>query len=221
MQQKLKTVRQTSRVEIVERKSRFIAVCRPINTESEAQELIDAERQMYRDASHHVYAWIIRSDILVQRFSDDREPQGTAGKPILNLLSRLELEHTAIVVTRYFGGTLLGTGGLSRAYSKAATLAVEQAGIVDLYLCQRFQITVDYAGFDRLNRAWNNQSWIVEKPDYGSQIKTGVIVPVESIDHFNQLSSDVTAGAINIVADAQIYRPLPPPDPPPDLSGKA
>ena len=120
MLEQYKTVLEQGQQEIVEKKSRFIATVRPVKTEEEAKSFIEEIKKIYWNATHNVFAYQIGERNEIQRFSDDGEPQGTAGMPVLDVLQREDIKNTAIVVTRYFGGTLLGTGGLVRAYGKSA-----------------------------------------------------------------------------------------------------
>jgi len=149
-----KTVAGAAETEYVERKSRFIARCWPVETEAEAAELLAGLRKRYYDASHHCYAWRIGdaprtgSRGEMAKSSDDGEPSGTAGRPILEVLTRQDVTNVLLVVTRYFGGILLGAGGLVRAYTKAATLALDAAGIAEMRDCARLEIRVPYALWD-------------------------------------------------------------------------
>ena len=144
MLKKYKTILAQAEAEIVEKKSRFIATVRPVKTEEEARSFIEELKKKYWDATHNVFAYQIGERNEIQRFSDDGEPQGTAGMPVLNVLKGEDVKDTAIVVTRYFGGTLLGTGGLVRAYGKAAKEGLLTAGIAELVLYSRYFVTVDY-----------------------------------------------------------------------------
>ena len=115
MRDNYRTVASSSQIELEEKKSRFIAVCRPLVNEIEANAFVSGIRQEYPDATHHVYAWILGGETILQRYSDDGEPQGTAGIPVLDVLRKNGIDQAGIVVVRYFGGTLLGTGGLVHA----------------------------------------------------------------------------------------------------------
>ncbi len=118
-----KTIYENGEGEVIEKKSRFIAIAAPVQSEEEATAFVESIRKKYWDARHHCYAYILGEKKEIRRMSDDGEPTGTAGKPILDLIEGGDLTNTIIVVTRYFGGTLLGTGGLARAYSSAARAA--------------------------------------------------------------------------------------------------
>ncbi len=139
-----KTIRKPAREEFIEKRSRFIGHVRPVKTEEEAVAFIQEIRESYRDASHNVYAYVLREHNLM-RHSDDGEPSGTAGMPVLEVLRQEGLTDAAVVVTRYFGGTLLGTGGLVRAYTKSAKLAAESGGLLVLRRCLLYRLICDYS----------------------------------------------------------------------------
>ena len=217
MREHYRTVAMPARIEIEERKSRFIATCRPLASEQEAQALISSQKTEFPDASHHVYAWILGGDLNLQRYSDDGEPQGTAGLPVLDAMRRQGIDQAGIVVTRYFGGILLGTGGLSRAYGLAAARAIEAAVPQDNQLCSQYRVTSTYADLDRLRHAWRLQDWWTGESRYGLDVETFVAVPVQSCEKFIQLCADLTQGSALLEPEGRVYRPLPPADPP--LSG--
>ena len=150
MLKRFKTVLQPAEAEIIEKKSRFIATVRPVKNEEEAQAFIEEMRKKYWDATHNVFAYQIGERDQIQRFSDDGEPSGTAGLPVLNVLKGDELKNTAIVVTRYFGGTLLGTGGLVRAYGRSAREGVLAAKIVEKVLYSVFHVVTDYSRLGKI-----------------------------------------------------------------------
>lgn len=143
------TIEKHVRAELVERKSRFIATLAPVKTEEDAQNFISEIRSEHRMARHNVYAYILRENARV-RYSDDGEPQKTAGLPALETLKHAGLSDVAVVVTRYFGGILLGTGGLIRAYTQATQLAIEQAQLLVISPCRELVITTSYALYDSL-----------------------------------------------------------------------
>lgn len=145
-----KTITEKSSGEITEKKSRFIADMFPVNTEEEALQYIEQVRKKYYDARHHCFAYVLNDDPVVERFSDDGEPGGTAGKPILDVIKGAELKNTLIVVTRYFGGTLLGTGGLVRAYTASSREAVSEGKIVTRTFGYKMVIKTDYTGLGKI-----------------------------------------------------------------------
>jgi len=146
-----RTVAEEYSAEFTEKRSRFIGHIAPAATQEQAVEFINRLKSKYWDASHNVYAWTLREG-QASRYSDDGEPQGTAGLPVLGVLQKSGLTDCVIVVTRYFGGILLGGGGLVRAYSHAASLAVEGARVMDMRLCRIFTVTSDYTLYGRINR---------------------------------------------------------------------
>lgn len=217
MRDHYRTVARLARIELEERKSRFIATCGPLETESEALAFVAGVRNEFHDASHHVFAWILGGELNLQRYSDDGEPQGTAGIPVLDALRKQGIDQAGIVVTRYFGGTLLGTGGLSRAYGHSAAQAVEAAGPVDCRLCRLYAVTVAYADLDRCRRAWRLAGYWQGDSRFALDVEIAVAVPVAETESFVRLCADLTQGAALLEPADLIYRPLPPPDPPPDL----
>lgn len=145
MSEVFKTVLKLGQAEIVEKKSRFIAAAKPVKTEEEAREFIEETKKKYWDARHNVFAYVIGEKNEIQRFSDDGEPQGTAGMPVLSVLTGENIKNCCIVVTRYFGGTLLGTGGLVRAYGKSAKEGLLDAEVVEIEGFTEFSVICDYS----------------------------------------------------------------------------
>ena len=153
-----KTVYGKGSAEIVEKKSRFIASVAPVSTEEEAIAFVNDIKAKYRDARHNVYAYVVKENN-ISRFTDDGEPSGTAGAPVLDVLLKEGITDAAIVVTRYFGGTLLGTGGLVRAYGKAAKDGVLNAKICEKIYCHELLITTPYDLHGKIK-------YIVDNGDY-------------------------------------------------------
>lgn len=145
-----KTVEFESKDEFVEKKSRFIGYVKPVKTQEEATNFINSIKSKHWDATHNVSAFVLRENN-IQRSSDDGEPSGTAGVPTLDVLLKENLVDVCVVVTRYFGGTLLGAGGLIRAYSHASKIAVEAGHIITMAPCKILSVSVDYSFYDRLN----------------------------------------------------------------------
>lgn len=143
------TVEHPSHFEYEDRKSVFIGEAYPVSTEAEALDFIAGVKKKYSDARHHVYAYVLRENSIM-RFSDDREPQGTAGMPVLDAIRKNGCTDTVIVVTRYFGGTLLGTGGLVRAYSSAAIGALRAANIITYDIYSQMKLTVNYSDYQKI-----------------------------------------------------------------------
>ena len=156
MKEEYRTVMHQAEAELVEKRSRFIATVKPVQTENEAIEVLESLKKQYWDAKHNVYAYVLEENN-IQRYSDDGEPAGTAGVPVLDMIKKEELSNLIVVVTRYFGGILLGTGGLVHAYSKSAKLGVEAAKPVTMQLCREVMLECDYSMFGKL------QPWILNQ----------------------------------------------------------
>ena len=185
--------------EHTEKRSRFIGHIFPADTEEAAVAAIKSVREAMWDARHHVYAYIIRGGAM--RYSDDGEPQGTGGLPVLDVLRRQELNNVCCVVTRYFGGILLGTGGLVRAYSKAASIAVDAAGISIMRLWQRFEIPCPYPLFERVKLEIDAHDGQTVSTDYGAQVDLTVRIPQGRADAFKARLIDLSSGRL-VPADA-------------------
>lgn len=156
-----------------EKRSRFLASVYPCGDARRAAQLVADARSEYWDARHHVYAWILRDGS--SRFSDDGEPHGTAGKPVFDLLSAAGLIDTAVIVTRYFGGTLLGTGGLVRAYSAAARAALENAQRVLMCPCVRYEVVCPYAEHRLLERLIGDCGGNLAGCDFGADVTLNAV----------------------------------------------
>ena len=143
------TVSEAAEASFIEKRSEFIGYIAPVKTDEEAVNFINTIKAKHRKAKHNVYAYILRKDN-ISRYSDDGEPQGTAGVPVLDVLQKRGLTDVCVVVTRYFGGILLGGGGLVRAYSHAASLACDAAHTMDMCLCHRLKICTDYGMYGKL-----------------------------------------------------------------------
>ncbi len=192
------TVESEQSSEFIEKKSRFIGVCAPVNSVEAAEEFVRSQRQKYPDARHCVYAWIVNGTEMYMRFSDDGEPQGTGGKPVLNVLQSQSLENVAVCVIRYFGGILLGTGGLTRAYSKAASAAVERAKIVEYQLQKEFTIKTDYAQADKLRYRLETQNFVQTMPLYTESVSWQVVTVPERMEELRDMIAEVTADTVEL-----------------------
>lgn len=166
--------------ELVEKKSRFIAKIVKVDSEDEAMEVLKSIKKEHRDARHNVFAYRIANSS--ERFSDDGEPSGTAGVPILDILRGEKLENVLVVVTRYFGGILLGTGGLVKAYSGAAKEAIAKATKVEMKLCDEYSVEVDYSYHNILLHYFKEDSIIVRDTKYTDNICLNIIVDKKMVD---------------------------------------
>ncbi len=155
------TLRQEAHIEFEEKRSVFLGHALRTDTEEEAQAFIKALQKQYRDATHNVFAYLMRGE-LVARYSDDGEPQGTAGMPVLDAIRKSGVRNACVVVTRYFGGTLLGAGGLVRAYSHAASLALEAAGIITYEPYEEFELRCGYAEYQKYAVLLENAGALVD-----------------------------------------------------------
>lgn len=187
-----KTVRKNAQDQFVEKRSRFIGYACPVQTEQEALDFITSKKSEHWDASHNVYAYILRDGTM--RFSDDGEPQGTAGMPALNVLQKEELTDCVLVVTRYFGGILLGGGGLVRAYSHAAKIAVDAGGIVTRAECSIVKIRCDYTFYGRLASLIPEQGGIVEDTAFEDAVTVKMRIPQELEPAFEARLVDLSNG---------------------------
>ena len=189
-----KTLTNPAQATIIEKKSRFIAFARPISSEDEARAALALLRKEYWDASHHVYAYILRDGSggpVRSRSSDDGEPSGSAGAPVLETLAGAGVVDAIAVVIRYFGGTLLGVGGLIRAYSGAAKAAIENAGIAEMKLCREYSLELDYAAWNRVKHMASN--YRVTKVVYGERITVWWSVEFAETQGFEKLITDATS----------------------------
>jgi uncharacterized YigZ family protein len=195
-QRDYKTVSKGACDEFTEKKSRFIGYCRPVSTEDEAIEFLNAVRAKHRDARHNVYAYIVRENNIM-RYSDDGEPAGTAGMPVLDVLRKENLTDVAVVVTRYFGGTLLGTGGLVRAYTQGAKIAVEAAEPVEKILCNIYSVKCDYASLGQIQYAIQEDGeYIIQDSIYTDFVEFITCVKVDLSDRFTKMITDKSSGQI-------------------------
>jgi len=183
--------------ELVEKRSRFIARVWPTDVEEEALAHIKEMRERHWDANHNVYAYHIR-ETGAMRYSDDGEPGGTSGMPTLNVFRQNGVENFCCVVTRYFGGILLGAGGLVRAYSAAAKLALSAAGIQKMDLYSRFVLTCPYARYERVSRLVSERGAVVENTEFGADVTMDVLTPEDDAPGLVLAVTDATAGAVRI-----------------------
>ena len=188
-----KTIHHRSRFEYEDRKSVFIGEAIPATSESEVLSFIDSVKKHYPDARHHVYAYILR-DNAIMRFSDDGEPQGTAGMPILDIIRKKGLTDIAIVVTRYFGGTLLGTGGLVHAYSASAQGAIDEARVITYDLYTEVSISVSYSDYQKLSLLFSEFEFRTEDTDYGADVEILGRVLSSNVDLFIHKLTEITSG---------------------------
>ncbi len=191
---------------IVEKKSKFFASVWEVSTEDEVRDILALEKKKYPDARHYCYAYVIGEARSQVRAADDGEPQGTAGKPILEVIKGYDLTNTCIIVTRIFGGVLLGTGGLTRAYSDAAKEAMKNTEIVKVVLGKKIIISVDYSMSESLKYFLEKENVFLEKIDYSSDVSFSVGVRLDRVDDFVNNVTNMCAGKalIQVLSETKI-----------------
>lgn len=191
------TVKELAEYRFEDRKSLFIAYAKPVSTEAEAIEFIQAVKKKYPDARHWVYAYVLRENSTA-RFTDDREPQGTAGMPVLDIIRKNGVTDTVIVVVRYFGGILLGTGGLVHAYSEAALGALKNAKIIKYDTYSELDISVSYSDYQKITFTLSEYDFSTTETDYSDTVKiTGSVIST-SYDEMIEKLSEITSGRCKI-----------------------
>lgn len=180
--------------EIIEKKSRFIATIEPVKSEEAALDFIERIRKQYWDASHNCTAFTIGKNHQLTRCSDDREPSGTAGRPMLDVLLGEDIHDTAVVVTRYFGGTLLGTGGLVRAYGAAVREGLHNAVILDKHAGIRLSIHTDYNGIGKIQYILNKAQIPILRSEYTDSVFLEVLTPVSHLASITSAITESTSG---------------------------
>ena len=197
-----------AQAEFVEKKSTFIGYVWPAVSEAEAVERIEETRRKHYDARHNCWCWLLHEGGQL-RYSDDGEPQGTAGQPMLNVFQRERVENVVCVVTRYFGGVLLGAGGLVRAYTAAAKLALDAAGISAMRPWSRFGLDCPYSLFERVKLETLERAGQVEESQFGAQIRLILAVPAQQADGLTRALTELFSGRIKLDALPMEYRPVP------------
>lgn len=198
------TVSKPAQDSFIEKRSEFIGYISPVSTNDEAVEFINSIKAQHRKAKHNVYAYILRNDN-ISRYSDDGEPQGTAGMPVLEVLKKRGLTDVCVVVTRYFGGILLGGGGLVRAYSHAASLACDAADIMHMCLCHKLRITTDYGMYGKISYLLPNFDTITVSSDFGSDVTLEILVLSEKLKPLTDELTEVTNGSVELTDCGEFY----------------
>ena len=191
--------------EFTEKRSRFLGHVRRVETEAEARAFLDEMRKKYYDARHNCWCYVLREGGVV-RYGDDGEPQGTAGQPMLNVFQREGVENVVCVVTRYFGGVLLGAGGLLRAYTKSAGDALAAAGtsVVRPWSCM--DVPCSYSGAERLKTECTAMGGIVEDVEYSSSVTLKVLIPAETEADFTARIFDISGGTVTPLRTGETHR---------------
>ena len=198
------TISENAKASFIEKRSEFIGYISPVRTNDEAVAFINSIKAEHRKAKHNVYAYILREDN-ISRYSDDGEPQGTAGVPVLDVLKKRGLTDVCVVVTRYFGGILLGGGGLVRAYSHAASLACDAAHIMNMCLCHRLKISADYGMYGKISYILPNYETITVNSDFGSDVVLEILVLSEKLEALVKELTEITNGTANIEDCGELF----------------
>lgn len=205
MVEEYKTIYKGGIGEITEKKSRFIATIRPVETEEEALAFLEEMKKKYWDARHNCSAYVLGERQEILRCSDDGEPSQTAGKPMMDVLTGAGLTNVAAVVTRYFGGTLLGTGGLVRAYSAAVQESLKNSRIITKYLGTRLLVETDYNGIGRLQYLFGQRQIPMTDTEYTDHVNFTVLVPVSKTAELTKAITEATSGQAKIAEKDRLY----------------
>lgn len=205
MLEQYNTIYEGGEGEIIEKKSRFIATVKLVKTEEEALSFIEEMRKKYWNATHNCYAYVIGERKETMRCSDDGEPSGTAGKPMLDVLLGEDLYNTAVVVTRYFGGTLLGTGGLVRAYSKAVQEGLACSRIITKHHGILLEIGTDYNGVGKLQYLFGQRGIPITDSRYTEDVKLQVLVPKSEENAVKKAVTEATSARASITDLKELY----------------
>ena len=196
-----------SRTEFTEKRSRFIGRVWPVDSEEQARARIEETKKQHYDARHNCWCYLIKDGPV--RYSDDGEPQGTAGQPMLNVFQREGVENVCCVVTRYFGGILLGAGGLVRAYAQSAKDALDAAGISVVRRWVAMELPCSYGQFESMRREVLSFGGVVENVDYGADVVLSCLLPEERAEDFAARILDVSAGTIQVLAAGESMQAVP------------
>ena len=197
------TVKQEAMDEFEERKSLFIGYTKRVEKEDDAKAFINVIKSKHKDATHNVYAYIVGQNLEIQRYSDDGEPQGTAGIPILEVIKKSGITDCVVVVTRYFGGILLGAGGLVRAYTKGASMAIKEAGLVEKVDGLLLRIIIDYDLLGKIQYICNQNQWYIEDTQYTDKVELNIYCELTLRDIIEKQIVEATNGKAIIVKEQE------------------
>ncbi len=200
-----KTIKGYGEDTLIIKKSRFIGYAMPVETEEAAIQFIESIRKKHWDATHNCYAYQIGPHDEIQKSNDDGEPSGTAGKPILEVIKKEGLKNVVVVVTRYFGGIMLGAGGLVRAYGQSAGAGLHAAGIVTRSLLQTVHIGIDYTWLGKIENEILQAGHFIDHIEYLDRVRVTALVPVEATESFTKLIANATHGQAELTLGDSIY----------------
>ncbi|MEG1436178.1 MAG: YigZ family protein [Oscillospiraceae bacterium] len=202
-----RTIKYASSDEYIIKRSRFIGYATPVATQEQAIEFINSIKSKHWDATHNVYAYVLK-DGQTRRYSDDGEPQGTAGMPVLDVLLKEELFDCAVVVTRYFGGIMLGAGGLVRAYSHSAKIAVDASGIIEISLCVNARLKCGYTFYGRVSSLISEFGGICANVEYSDEVAVDFKITKCLYDEFEKKLVDLSCGQVRSTVMSEEYAEL-------------
>lgn len=205
MRERYRTVYEGGEGELTEKKSRFIATVRPVQTEQEALDFIEEMRKKYWDARHNCYVYTVGENRETTRMSDDGEPSGTAGRPMLDVVLGEDLYNVAVVVTRYFGGVLLGTGGLVRAYSGAVQEGLKASRIIEKIHGIALEVTTDYSGIGKLQYIAGERGLPILDSEYTDKVVLQILTPAEETAAVEKAITEGTNGRARIQRGKELY----------------
>lgn len=200
-----KTLHDFGSDEIIIEKSTFIGYAKPIKTEEEAVEFVNEIKKKHKDATHNVWAYTVGPTMNIQRYSDDGEPQGTAGIPTLEVIKKEDLRDVVVVVTRYFGGIKLGAGGLVRAYTKGAKVGLEAAKIIEKVMYKEVKIKIDYNQLGKVQNEIMNLGYFIKDTIYEDNVEIIVYSKQDKLEEIIDKITDITSATANIVLGEEFY----------------
>ena len=198
----------SAEAELVEKRSRFIGQVKPVETEEEARAFVEQVKKKHYDARHNCWCYRLR-DGGVERYSDDGEPQGTAGQPMLNVFQREEVTNVVCVVTRYFGGVLLGAGGLVRAYSQSAKDALDAAGVSVVRRWVEAAVPCPYSFFDRVKLEVEAHGGVLGETEYAADVTVHALLPEGQVEAFSARMTELTAGGTEVQILGEAFKAVP------------
>ncbi len=204
MDKSYRTIEHSAVAEFIERRSRFIGYASPVTTEQQALDFIAQIRSKHWDATHNVYAYCLREG-QIRRYSDDGEPSGTAGVPTLDVILKSNLTDIVVVGTRYFGGVLLGAGGLVRAYSHSASIAIEEAKIITRSLCSFCKVACEYNQYGKVSSTVCDYGSVVDNSLFLDKVEVSFHIPCDSVNALNKALADVTCGEVKVEVEYQDF----------------
>ncbi|MEG0295566.1 MAG: YigZ family protein [Clostridium sp.] len=200
------TIRNKGEDRFIEKKSEFIGYAKRCETEEEAKGFVTEIKNMHKQATHNCWAYIVGENMGIQRYSDDGEPSGTAGVPILEVMKKQEIKDCAIVVTRYYGGILLGTGGLTRAYTKGASIAVKDAGVVEKVKGVQVSMSMEYDMLGKIQYICGQNEWHIEDSIYTDKVEVYVLAELSVADMIESEVTEASNGKVIVnKSDESIY----------------